>query len=89
MESVLFLIVVLTFAPLPLILPFVFMEMTAQKKHPVSDKRRKLARLLGWVLGLSLLVLIVYFGVSNEDGRMRSLIRGTVQFLLFLMDFLK
>lgn len=89
MENLLFLLAVMTFAALPVILPFIFMEMTAEKKHPVSDKRRKFARLLGWVLGLSLLAFFAYLIFNNEEGHTHRLIRVAVQLLQFLIDFLK
>jgi len=79
----------MTVAALPVILPFIFMEMTAEKKHPVRDKRRKFARLLGWVLGLSLLAFFAYLIFNNEAGRVHHLVRGIVQLLQFLIDFLK
>jgi len=79
----------MTVAALPVILPFIFMEMTAEKKHPVSDKRRKFARLLGWVLGLSLLALFAYLLFNNGEERAHHLVRGIVQLLQFLIDFLK
>lgn len=79
----------MTVAALPLILPFIFMEMTAEKKHPVSDKRRKFARLLGWVLGLSLLAFFAYLLFNNGEERAHHLVRGIVQLLQFLIDFLK
>lgn len=89
MENLLFLLIVMTVAALPVILPFIFMEMTAEKKHPVSDKRRKFARLLGWVLGLSLLALLAYLLFNNGEERAHHLVRGIVQLLQFLIDFLK
>lgn len=89
MEGLLFILLVLGVAALPVILPFIFLEMTAEKEHPVSDKRRKFARFLGWVLGLTLLVFFAYIMVNNEEGHAHRLVRGFVQFLQFLIDFLK
>ncbi|TFW72600.1 hypothetical protein C3Y98_03060 [Methylotenera oryzisoli] len=89
MENLLFLLIVMTVAALPVILPFIFMEMTAEKKHPVSDKRRKFARLLGWVLGLSLLAFFAYLFFNNGGERTHRLVNGAVQLLQFLIDFLK
>jgi hypothetical protein len=89
MENLLFLLIVITFTALPVILPFIFMEMTAEKRHSVSDKRRKVARLLGWVLGLTLLTFFAYLILNNDEGRTHHLVRGIIQLLQFLIDFLK
>ena len=89
MENLLYLLIVMGFAALPVILPLIFMEMTADKEYPLSDKRRKLARHLGWLLGLSLLALFVYFIFNSEEGHLRRSIRVIVQLVQFLIDFLK
>jgi uncharacterized membrane protein YhaH (DUF805 family) len=77
MSSILFLIAILFFAALPVIAAFVFLEIQAAKQPDggsINDRYRKLAKIMGWILLLGIILLFTYIAYDSwqEGDRLRK-----------------
>lgn len=75
-------VIIFLIAASPVVLPFIFLEMMDKKQHPINDKRRKLARIIGWSL-----VVLLLFIIITGDGTHRG--RDFMKVFIFAVDFLK
>jgi uncharacterized membrane protein len=71
MSTTLFLVAILFFAALPVIAVFVFLEIQAAKQpdgDTINDRYRRLAKIMGWILLVGILLLFIYIAFHNWQG---------------------
>lgn len=72
MNGILYLLAILFVAALPMIAVFVFLEVQAAKQpggSSINDRYRKLAKIMGWILLVGIVLLFIYIAYQSwQEG---------------------